>query len=98
MRNGPSGRHTLATTVPSISQPESIRKKRIARVAVPHVARYLLHGSRPGMGKLAGRLVIAKEDVGDALTFGARQPGGDQGVAGVEYGAQDHGPARKQHR
>ena len=41
---------------------------------------------------------VAEQHVGDALALGARQPGGDEGVAAVDLAVHPQRPAAEQHR
>ena len=53
----------------------------------------LAHRPRPTVRQLACRAVIAKEYVGDALPFGARQPGSDPGLGQWQLLGYDQWPA-----
>ena len=64
---------------PSIRQTETILEQRIV-TCVADVDWNLRHRTRPRMRKLAGRLVVSEDNVGNPLSFSAGKPSGHEGV------------------
>jgi hypothetical protein len=47
---------------------------------ITRLTRDLIHAAGPGVGQFARKRVIAEQDLGDPVPFGAGQPGGDESV------------------
>ena len=55
-------------------------------------------GFWPGEGQFSGRLIVAEENVGNAFSFGAGQPGGNDCVDIVQHVVKEQRPAGNQNQ
>src|SRR5688572_23504249 len=77
----------------SVSQAIAKAEQRIIGAAAD-VDGFLFHVARPAETQLAGGGIVTEQHVGEALAFGARQPGRDDGISLLEYRTENQRATR----